>query len=80
MKESSFHPSASKRFIFEKGLSEKRSREEKSRADAVELALERTDVGCFDPSDKVGGEEEVLPKGCWWVLKRSDNFSRVARS
>ena len=50
------------------------------RADAVELALERTDVGCFDPSDKVGGEEEVLPKGCWWVLKRSDNFSRVAWS
>ena len=57
-----------------KGLSEK------SRADAVELALERTDVGCFDPSDKVGGEEEVLPKGCWWVLKRSDNFSSVAWS
>ena len=31
------------------------------RADAVELALERTDVGCFDLGDKVG-EEEVLPK------------------
>ena len=42
---------------------------------AVELALERTDVGCFDPSDKVG-EEGALQK----VLKRSENLSSVAWS